>query len=100
MASGDAVVVLRQGTYYGDVGASGTCSFDLSDAQLLPWASGTQLRVAMDQPLFFNSQTCGMCLAMHATGPGSGGATHQHLAATLHQPSWLVPVDTMTPAQH
>ena len=83
MASGDAVVVLRQGTYYGDVGASGTCSFDLSDAQLLPWASGTQLRVAMDQPLFFNSQTCGMCLAMHATGPGSGGA-NQHLALQLY----------------
>ena len=27
----------------------------------------------MDQPFFYGSQTCGMCLAMHGTGPGSGG---------------------------
>ncbi|CAK0762005.1 hypothetical protein CVIRNUC_002914 [Coccomyxa viridis] len=26
----------------------------------------------MDQPFFYGSQTCGMCIAMHGTGPGSG----------------------------
>ena len=61
-----------QGTYYGDAGGSGTCSFQYSDSTLLPWAAGTNFRVAMDQPFFFNSQSCGMCLSFRGTGPGSG----------------------------
>ncbi len=64
---------ILQGTYYGDAGGAGTCSFQYSDSASLPWASGTAFRVAMDQPFFYGSQTCGMCLAMHGTGPGSGG---------------------------
>ena len=39
---------------------------------MLPWASGTQFRVAMDSPFFYNSQSCGMCLAFRGTGPGAG----------------------------
>lgn len=72
-----------QGTYYGDAQGSGTCSFAQSDAQTLPWASGTAFRVAMDQPYFFGSQSCGMCLAMHGTGPGSGGAVQAYLFLPL-----------------
>jgi expansin (peptidoglycan-binding protein) len=73
---------VSQGTYYGDNGAYGTCSFSNSDAQYLPWAAGTSFRVAMDSPLFFNSQTCGMCIAMRGTGPGSGGISSHNLHDT------------------
>ena len=69
-----------QGTYYGDAGGAGTCSFQYSDAQALPWASGTSFRVAMDQPFFYGSQTCGMCIAMRGTGPGSGRESSLRLA--------------------
>ena len=34
----------------------------------------------MDQPFFYGSQTCGMCIAMHGTGPGSGRKSSVRLA--------------------
>ncbi len=39
----------------------------------------------MDNPLFFNSQTCGMCIAMRGTGPGSGGITGSRDHAPNHR---------------
>jgi len=30
-----------QGTYYGDNGGAGACSFSVSNSQYLPWAAGT-----------------------------------------------------------
>ena len=39
----------------------------------------------MDQPFFYGSQTCGMCIAMHGTGPGSGCEFSVRLALALFE---------------
>ncbi|KAK9845924.1 hypothetical protein WJX81_006098 [Elliptochloris bilobata] len=59
------------GTYYGDNGGAGACSFSVSDSQYLPWAANTR-RVAINAPMFFGSQSCGLCASVRATGTGSG----------------------------
>ncbi|KAK9823420.1 hypothetical protein WJX72_002626 [[Myrmecia] bisecta] len=59
-------------TYYGASGDNGHCSYQNSNAGAMPWAQGV-IFVAINSGQYQNSATCGMCLAMTATGSGAGG---------------------------
>lgn len=63
----------KQGTYYGDWGGQGACSFQFSNTVKEPWADGVALRVAMNSRQWSGSEVCGMCLRFKGFNKGAGG---------------------------
>lgn len=65
------------GTFY-QLQAAGNCGYESAPAigastvKQLPWTSGIQTFVAINNPQYNNSLTCGQCLVYQGTGPGLG----------------------------
>ena len=59
------------GTFYTLQGV-GACGLEKTNAQKLPWSTGIKNNVAMNDPQFANSASCGLCLTYRGTGAGVG----------------------------
>ncbi|XP_025077461.1 uncharacterized protein LOC112554082 isoform X2 [Pomacea canaliculata] len=57
------------GTYYGDAGGGGTCSYGVQNP---PVARQVKYPVALNRPQFLNSVMCGTCWKVSASGHGLG----------------------------
>ncbi|PVD19299.1 hypothetical protein C0Q70_19786 [Pomacea canaliculata] len=57
------------GTYYGDAGGGGTCSYGVQNP---PVARQVKYPVALNRPQFLNSVMCGTCWKVTASGHGLG----------------------------
>ncbi len=66
-----------QGTFYGQQDgqdAQGTCSYNENFANTvkLPWSSGTDMTIALNDAQFENGNGCGLCIKFRGTGAGLG----------------------------
>ena len=50
------------GTYYGDKGGAGHCSFQFGGGASLEWAHGTKWFAAINNPQYGQAAMCGMCI--------------------------------------
>nr|QOL01074.1 putative extracellular protein CSOL_007b [Pseudococcomyxa simplex] len=65
------------GTFYGQQDgqdAQGTCSYNENFANTvkLPWSSGTDMTLALNDAQFDNGSGCGLCIKFRGTGAGLG----------------------------
>ncbi len=66
------------GTFYNLGSSTGNCGFeavsaiDAATVKQLPWASGIDTFVAINNAQYNGSLTCGQCLVYHGTGSGLG----------------------------
>lgn len=60
-------------TFYGAGNdAAGACSFGFSNSNSLPWSTGTETTVALNNPQYGDSTPCGMCIQFEGSGFGLG----------------------------
>ena len=60
-----------QATFY-TLTQAGNCAFETAGTKHLPWASGIQTFVAMNQAQYDGSVACGLCLQYMGDGQGLG----------------------------
>lgn len=70
-------ICCTQGTFYGQQDgqdAQGTCSYNENFANTvkLPWSSGTDMTLALNDAQFDNGSGCGLCIKFRGTGAGLG----------------------------
>ena len=66
-----------QGTFYGqqdNQDAAGACSYsaNFANSNSLPWSSGTDMTVALNDAQWAGGAGCGLCVRFRGTGAGIG----------------------------